>query len=251
MWYRNRAIPILGALVVLALAAALISNIADRDSKGSVSAAETDATRTISVNGEGRVTIQPDTFYITIGIDELDADLATAQSRAAEKMNAVIDALKAAGVAEDDIQTSGYSIYMDRDYNQPSQPILGYHVTHTVNAKVRDLSKAGTTIEAAVNAGANNIQNVWFGLENQDGAIKQARELAVADARAKAEELARLTNATLGPVQSVSESSGGGAPVPYATDLAAGESDARAMAPTINPGTTEVVMSVSMVYAIS
>jgi len=250
MQLRQRALPIVGALVIVALAAALVSNIANRDS-GRASAETTDTTRTISVTGEGRVTIQPDTFYMTIGIDEVAPELVDAQTSADQKMDAIVAALKSAGVAEQDIQTSNYSIYMERDYNQPSQPVTGYHVTHTVNAKVRDLSKAGSTIQAAVDAGANNIQNVWFGLENQTEAIKQAREQAIQDARGKAEELARLTDSTLGPVQTVTEMSGSSTPVPYAAAGNAEDATKSAAAPTINAGMTEVVMDVSVVYAIS
>ena len=124
--------------------------------------------------------------------------------------------------------------------------LIGYHVSHTVTAKVRDLDKAGTTIEAAVEAGATNVQNVSFGLEDPGTAVNQARELAVANARAKAEDLARLTDATLGMVVSISEhSSGTTSPVAY--DMRNAEVAASA-APPINAGQTEVVLSVTVTY---
>jgi uncharacterized protein YggE len=251
MRLKNRTLGFAVALAVLALVAGVFAGVAVRSHDDVATAEETNTDRTVSVGGEGRVSLTPDTVYLTIGVDEVNAELGAAQSQAATKMDAVIAALKDSGVAEQDIQTSNYSIYMDRDYNQPSQPITGYHVTHTVNAKVRDLGKAGATIEAAVNAGANNIQNVSFGLEDQAGAMQQARELAVADAKAKAGELARLTDSTLGPVISISENAGGSTPVPYANAYSAKDSATGAAAPSINPGQSEVVMTVQVTYALN
>lgn len=247
----NRTSGFVTGLALLALAAGLFAGFAAWGRGDVATAEETNTERTVSVNGEGRVSLAPDTVYMTLGVDEVNAELSAAQNAAKTTMDAVIAALKSAGVAEKDIQTSTYSINMERDYNQPAQPITGYRVTHTVNAKVRNLDSGGAVIEAAVNAGANNIQNVWFGLEDQDAAMKQAREQAVADARAKAEELARLANSTLGPVTTITEYSGGSQPIPYAASAASGAADMKAAAPTINPGQTEVVMSVQVTYALN
>lgn len=248
----NRTVGFATGLALLALAAGLFAGFAAWGRGDVATAEETNTERTVSVNGEGRVSLAPDTVYMTLGVDEVNAELNAAQNDAKTTMDAVIAALKAAGVDEKDIQTSNYSISMERDYNQPSQPITGYRVTHTVNAKVRNLDSAGAVIEAAVNAGANNIQNVWFGLEDQAAAMRQARELAVADARAKAEELARLADSTVGPVTTITEYSGGSTPIPYA-NAASGSAaaDMKAAAPTINPGQTEVVMSVQVTFALN
>jgi uncharacterized protein YggE len=252
MRLKNRTLGYALAFATLALIAGIFAGVAVR-SRGDVANAEgTNTDRTVSVGGEGRVSLAPDTVYITVGVDEVNVELGAAQSAAAAKMDAVIAALKGAGVADKDIQTSNYSIYMERDYNQPTQPITGYHVTHTVNAKVRDINNAGATIEAAVNAGANNIQNVSFGLEDQAGAMQQARELAVADAKAKAGELARLTESTLGPVLSISENVGGSQPVPYNTAYTTSDAAGKgAAAPSIDPGQSEVVMTVQVTYALN
>lgn len=244
----NRTLPIAGALVAVALVAAVLVSASGRND--SAVAQETDASRTINVSGEGRVSLPPDVVMMDLGVSVRDEDLGAAQTQAAEQMRSVIDALRAAGVAEDDIQTSNYSIYAERDYNQPEQPLIGYTVSQTVVAKVRDLDNAGTVIEAAVEAGANQVNNVWFALENPDEAVRQARELAVQNAREKAEELARLTDSTLGPVQTVSEGySPSPPPVPYA-DYGRAESADAAAAPPINPGQTEVVLTVNVSYAI-
>lgn len=247
----NRVLPVAGALVAAALLMAVAIGVADR-SEPDVTAAETDATRTISVNGEGRVSLAPDVVMMSVGVDERDADLNTAQSAAAEKMDAIIAALKANGVAEADIQTGNYSISAERDYEKEGQPVTGYIVSHTVTAKIRQIDNAGNVVSAAIDAGANNVGGIWFGLDDPAAAIQQARELAVADAEAKATELARLANATLGPIQVISEGSTPSSPaVPYNGGGAAYDEAARSSAPTINPGQTEVVLTVYVTYAIS
>jgi uncharacterized protein YggE len=114
---------------------------------------------------------------------------------------------------------------------------------------VRQIDQAGTVIQAAVDAGANNIYGVWFALDDPAEAVRQARERAVADAKARAEELARLTDATLGPVQAVVE--GYSPATPYMAGAGYAEDAARSAAPTISPGQTEVVVTVTVSYAIS
>jgi uncharacterized protein YggE len=247
----NRVLPVAGALVAMALIMAVAITVAGRSDSGAT-AAETDATRTISVNGEGRVSLAPDVVMMSIGVDERNADLNAAQTAADEKMDAIIDALRANGVAEADIQTGNYSIYAERDYEREGQPVTGYVVSHTVTAKVRDIDNAGNVIAAAIDAGANNVGGIWFALDDPAVAIQQARELAVADAEAKATELARLANATLGPIQVISEGSSPSSPaVPYDGAGMAMDEAMRSSAPTINPGQTEVVLTVYVTYAIS
>lgn len=251
MSLRNRVLPVAGALVAVTLIMAVAISVASRNESG-VTAAETDTTRTISVNGEGRVSLAPDVVMMSVGVDERNADLNTAQTAADEKMDAIIAALRANGVAEDDIQTGNYSIYAERDYEREGQPVTGYVVSHTVTAKVRDIDNAGNVVSAAIDAGANNVGGIWFGLDDPAAAIQQARELAVADAEAKAIELARLANATLGPIQVISEGYvPSSPPVPYNGAGAAYDEAIRSSAPTINPGQTEVVLTVAVIYAIS
>lgn len=236
-----------GVLIAVALVAAVAISAWDHDDSRAT-AAETDTTRSINVSGEGRVSMTPDVAVINLGVTIRDPQLATAQSNATTAMNAIRAALKNAGVADKDIQTSQYSVYVEQDYNQPSQPIIGYNVNQMVTAKVRQIDKAGEVIQTAVDAGANQINGIWFTLEDTSSAVRQARELAVADARERAEHLASLSNTTLGPVQTISEGySTPGAPVPYAASGAAAEKSS--MAPMIDPGTMEVIVTVSVSYA--
>lgn len=252
MSLRNKVLPAAGALVAVTIIMAVVIGVASRSEPGAT-AAETDATRTISVNGEGRVSLTPDVVMMSVGVDERNADLNTAQANAADKMDAIIAALRANGVAEEDIQTGNYSVYAERDYEREGQPVTGYVVSHTVTAKVRDIDNAGNVISAVIDAGANNIGGIWFALDDPTVAIQQARELAVADAEAKATDLARLANATLGPIQVISEGyTPSSPPVPYdGAGAAYDEATRSSIAPTINPGQTEVVLTVYVTYAMS
>src|SRR5688572_13279997 len=121
MQSQSRTWSLVAAVSIVALVVAVFGGIMLRGNGDAVRAEETDSTRSVTVNGEGRVSLPPDTAYISLGVDVRDPDLGVAQTSAAEQMDAVIAALRAAGVAEDDIQTGNYSIYVERDYNQPNQ----------------------------------------------------------------------------------------------------------------------------------
>jgi uncharacterized protein YggE len=118
-----------------------------------------------------------------------------------------MDALIAQGVAENDIQTSYFNIWVERPYapdgSQSGEPI--YHVSNTVRVTIRDLSKVTTTLGAAIEAGANTISSITFNIADPAESQSQAREQAVSDAQAKAQELAGLNGVTLGEVTQVSE----------------------------------------------
>ncbi|MFN8516457.1 MAG: SIMPL domain-containing protein [Thermomicrobiales bacterium] len=160
--------------------------------------------RSITVVGNGEVKIKPDIAYIVFGVETTNANLSTAQSENATKMTAVLDKLKSLGIAEKDLQTVGYSVYPRYDKEQGAP--TGYSVHNGVRATVRDINKLGGTIDAAVAAGANQVMGISFDLADKAQAMQQAREVAVNDARAKAEQYAKLINGTLGLVLTINES---------------------------------------------
>jgi hypothetical protein len=120
---------------------------------------------------------------------------------------AVLAALREQGVASEDIQTSGYSVYAERYGNEGPLPDdqVQYRVTNSVTVLLRDLDKVGEVLDAAVEAGANNIYGVEFLLEDAKAARSEGRKLAVENARATAEELAALNGVKVGKVLSISE----------------------------------------------
>ena len=155
---------------------------------------------TVSVNGTGSVSVTPDAATISVGVNIVETNLSEAQAKATSQMTAVLDALKAAGIDEKDIQTSNYSVYIMQNYDNNGFPaeITGYQVNNQVNATVRELDKLGDILDQVVAAGANSIYGITFMATDVEDAASQARASAVANARAKAEELAAAAGASLG-----------------------------------------------------
>jgi uncharacterized protein YggE len=234
---------VLGLLVL----GGLISNLAQNGGSGDQAAAETTSNmKAITVNGEGRVLVKPDTAQIIVGVEIRNTDLSAAQNEASQKMNAVIDSLKQNGVEESKIKTINYSISIDRK-NDGS--VNGYVITNLVQARVKPIDKVGPILDAAVKAGANSVQSVSFVVEDVDAATQQARQQAVNDARDKAQQLAKLAGVTLGAPISITEaSSPSPSPVPLAAK-AAGAVASDAAAP-IQAGESEIVVYVTVSYGI-
>jgi uncharacterized protein YggE len=211
------------------------------------------ASRTITVVGEGKVSIKPDTAHANIGVEVIKPTVKEASAENKKAIASVLAALKAQGIAEKDIQTSGFSIYAER-YSESGSGAgdqVRYHVTNNVQVVVRNLDKVGDVLDAAVEAGANNIYGVDFSLEDPSKVESAARSSAIANAKAKAQDLAKLTGVTVGDVVSVSEVVGGGGGL-YASNFAkpVAQGLGGGGAP-INPGELELTMQLQVVYAIT
>jgi uncharacterized protein YggE len=208
------------------------------------------ASGTVTVNGTGSVTVTPDAASISIGVNVMNANLSEAQAAATSQMNAVIDALKAAGIDEKDIQTNNYSVNVMQNYDNNGYPtdITGYQINNQVNVTVRDLDKLGDILQQAVDAGANSIYGITFFVTDSSEAASQARTAAVTDAKTRAEELAAATGATLGKVVSISETSG---PSPIPVDFFGGAgmaADSMKSAVPVQSGGSVIQVSVTVTY---
>ncbi|WP_374622108.1 SIMPL domain-containing protein [Devosia sp.] len=178
---------------------------------------------TVSINGVGEVTAAPDTALVTSGVTTQGATAREALDANTAAMAQLIDTLKAAGIEERDIQTSGFSVnpnyvYSDaRDANGYSLPprINGYVVSNTVNVRVRDLGKLGTMLDQAVTVGANTINGVSFSVADPSALYEAARKAAFADAKQKAELYAAAAGEELAGVRTISEQQSYGQPEPY------------------------------------
>lgn len=219
-----------------------------------VAAAQTPSTgvppRTITVVGEGKVKVKPDIAQAGIGVEIINSDVKQASNEASAVMQKILDTLKAQGVADNDIQTSYFNIWVERPYaadtNQPAQTI--YHVSNTVNVTIRDLNKVTTTLGAAIEAGANTINSVTFDIASPTELQGQARQKAVDNAKAKAQELAGLNGVTLGDVVTVSEVVQG--PVPLFSSANYAQGVGGGGAGPISPGEIEVTVQLQISYAI-
>jgi uncharacterized protein YggE len=155
--------------------------------------------RTITVVGEGKISLPPDLARINVGVEVVNASAVDATAATTEQINVLIAALTEAGIAPEDIQTSSFSVY-----GTPSQTV-NYRVSNTVSVLVRDVSTLGAILDTAVRAGANNIYGVDFLLDDPSEARSGARAMAMENAKATAEELAGLAGLKIGRVISISE----------------------------------------------
>ncbi|MCS7257594.1 MAG: SIMPL domain-containing protein [Thermomicrobium sp.] len=235
------ALVVLAALAVLGLVLNVFSSLPPMDG----AAAQETATRerVISVSGEGRVSLPPDSATLTLGVEVFDADAAAAQQAVANRMTAVLTVLRQAGIPDNSVKTVLYTISVERDWQQPGAPVTGYRVTQLIDVQVQPVYRVGQVLTQAVQAGANVVQQVGFSVSNPAAALRQARELAVRDAHDKAAQLAQLAGVGLGePVRIVESVSAPPVPVPAARDTVE-------VAP-VPAGETTVVVSVSIDYAI-
>jgi uncharacterized protein YggE len=204
--------------------------------------------RTITVTGTGLVTLTPDIAYINIGVHSQDASASVAVTDNNTQAQAVIDAIKAAGVADKDIQTTNFSIYPQQQYDDKGK-ITGilYMVDNTVYVTVRDLTKLGGLLDASVRAGANNISSISFDVADKTAALSQARLAAVANARKQADELTGATGVSLGDVQTISYyDSTPPVTIQYSrSDVAAGGGNV-----PIQSGSMQITTTVTIVYII-
>lgn len=211
-------------------------------------------TRTLSVSGEGKAFVSPDvavSSFSVVSRGKNPEDLADTNN---QKINAVIQFVKSQGVEAKDIQTTGYNLSPDYKYDETTQRsyITGYTLTQTVTVKMRDLSKVASIIGGLTPLGVNQIGGINFQVDEPDTYLAEARAEAFEKARKKAEEIARSSGVLLGRVVNVGEY---GAPIPYYAYGKGGAMmearDASAIAPpTIEPGTQEIIVNVSVTYSL-
>ncbi|NWF67747.1 MAG: SIMPL domain-containing protein [Chloroflexi bacterium] len=176
----------------------------------------------ITVSGIGTAYGAPDVAYVGVGADFTSANAAEAFAQTSGTMSAVRDALLTLGIEASDLQTTNVSIYPQDNYG-PTGEITGrmYRVSSAMQVTVRDVAQIEAVISASIAAGANNLYNLSFGIGDPAALEQQARELAVANARARADQLAGLTGVTVGePIVIIETLLGGGVPLPAAYNAA-------------------------------
>jgi len=213
---------------------------------------ESQQTYTITIDGEGKVTAIPDIAEISLGIQTDKATVASAQKENTDKMNKIIAELKGTGIEAKDIQTTNYSIYPRYDWNEGKQTLLGYTVSQNVTVKIRNLDKIGDIVDKAGSLGANQVSSLSFTIDEPEVIKQQAREKALVNAKEKAEALAKVAGVRLGKLVSFTESATPVYPVyrDYATkSLDAGVAES-APAPTVEPGSQDVIINVMVTYEV-
>lgn len=232
----------IAALAALALAVGALAGVARPDPARSAGEEDAPPGTTVTVTGVGSVRVVPDRATFSFGVETQAATARAALAANAVDAKKVLDALRSAGIAAADLQTSQVSLSPRTD--DRGTEIVGYSAFTTVTALIRDLSKVGAVVDAAVAAGANTVSGPALARGDTDAQYRQALRGAYADAKDKAETLASASGRTLGRVTTVVEGSQG-VPAPVAKDAAA------ATAVEIEPGTQTVDASVTVTFALS
>lgn len=254
-----------GTLVLVVLAVFLIIS-ADRLANTATN------TNTVSFSGEGRIFAKPDIAVVSFSILTEAKTSKEAQDANSEKSKGVVNFLKDQRIDEKDIKTTGYNIYPKYSYPRPllrqgfegqslptesypeyydSNPkITGYQVNQSFEAKVRDLEKVSTILDGLVTAGANQVNNLGFKVDNEEKLKDEARELAIKDAKEKANTLKKQIGIRLGKIVNYSE--GGYYPGPYFLEAKAldGRGGDISATPEIPAGENEIVVNVTITYQI-
>lgn len=205
--------------------------------------------RTLNVSGVGVVYLTPDIVYINIGVNTQRENASEAVTINKEQTTAVIQAIRDFGVAEKDIRTTNFSIWSNPQYDEFGQ-ITGtnYSVDNTVYVTIRDIDKLGDLLDAAIEAGANSIYSIQFDVEDKTEANKEARALAVEDAKTQAQDLADVAGLSLVEIQTISYYESGASPYFYGGKGGGGGEAASAV--PIQPGQLAVTVTVNLVYSI-
>ncbi|MBF8280366.1 MAG: hypothetical protein HW383_139 [Candidatus Magasanikbacteria bacterium] len=201
----------------------------------------------VTISGEGKVTATPNIAYTDIGMVTEGKDVADSQKENSEKMNSLIGGIKAAGVADADIQTSQYNIYPRYSYEAGKSRIDGYTVSQSVRVKIRDLTKINDILGLAGKYGANQVSGVQFTIDDPEMLQAEARAKAVEQAKKKAAMLAGQLGVKFTRIVSFSESFGGGGPMPMYLK-AEGVGGAEFLPPQVEPGSLEVQVQVSITF---
>jgi uncharacterized protein YggE len=163
---------------------------------------------TVTMTGTGEVTGVPDQMTFRLAVTRTAPDVSTAMDEASRTQTRVLNAMQRAGVERRDLQTTGLSIDPQYRYSSYAPPVItGYTVRQSASVLVRDLQDAGAAVNAAVGAGGNavRISGIALTIGDRDGLLKRARQAAVEDARAKAEEYVGASGATLGQLLTLKE----------------------------------------------
>ena len=244
----------LGLAIALTAAASLVVGIVLGPMLSGLPARAADPTtgtteHTVSVSGTGEVSVAPDVADVVLGVSVQKPTVAEAQTSAATAMAAVVAAVKKDGVADKDIVTIDISLSPVYDYSSSgSAPkLVGQQFSNTIKVTVRDLKSVASVIDDSIASGATTVSGITFRLNDPTKVQAQARKLAMADARSKADALTASAGVAVKGVASITETTVT-TPVTYsAQDLA---KSAGSTSTPIQTGTTDVEVQVQVSYLI-
>ena len=208
---------------------------------------------TINVEGNAEIIAKPDQAEVWLGISIVKDTAAEAQNEANKIVNDILDGLRSKGIQEQDIQTEQLSLYEERTWTQDGgSKLVGWRASQTLKVKTTDLSKVGTIVDIGVSNGANQVNNINFGLslEKEQEYKQKALSEATKNAKSKADTIAQSLGVKLGKIKSVSESSFDYMPYAYTMEAKATRADMVEEAASVMPRDVTVNARISLVYNI-
>jgi uncharacterized protein YggE len=202
--------------------------------------------RQVTVVGHGEVKGAPDTATVQIGVETEAATAKDALAQNSAQAQAVQEKLTKLGVDAKDIQTSSFSI--NPTYGSDGRQVTGYHVGNMVTAKIRQLDQAGTLLDQVVQAGANSIYGISFGVEKPEVLLDQARKAAIENAKVRATQLAGASGSAIGDVLVISENIGA-QPIPMPM-MARAEGAPAGQAAPVQPGEQSFSVDVQVTFGL-
>jgi len=201
----------------------------------------------LSVSAEGKSTGRPDMATLNLGVTTEAPTAQAAMQANATRMNALIAALRRAGIAERDIQTSNISVNPQQVYQDGQPPrITGYQATNTVTAKVRTIANTGRVIDSAVAVGGNTINGVFFSYQDPDAQLDAARRNAIGEARRRADLYASALDMHVVRIVAVNE--GGGYSPPMPVPMVMGRLAAQADSTPVQAGEIDTTVNVNVTF---
>lgn len=235
-------IGILLVYVIVFVATLIRNNLKTYHSIGMADKAE----RTIMIEAQGKVTAAPDVAVTSMGAISEGATVAEAQAKNNEVMNALTSKLKQLGVAASDVQTNQYNIFPLYNYTEDEGRVLnGYQVSQEVEIKIRNLNKAQAVLALAGEVGANNVSGLTFTVDNREVFKNAARDKALMEIAQKARSISESLGVRMVGISSYNEYEVGGA-----AGLLRAEALGGAGAPSVEPGSMDVMMNVSVLFEI-
>ena len=242
---------------LLALTVYTVVVIQNKIKEGRYIGQEIESRNTITVFGKGEVYTRPDLAITIFSVVTEKKTVSEALSENTEKMNTIIDSMKEQGVEDKDLKTTSFNIYPRYDwynetrfYPQGRRVLVGYEVRQSLQVKIRDMEKIGEIIQKATNAGANQVGDLQFTIDNEDEFKKQARGQAIEKAQDKAKELASQLGVRLVRIVNFSES--GVVPYYYGLEKIVGMGGSEeTAAPTIETGENKIEVNVIITYEIN
>lgn len=205
---------------------------------------------TVTVQGEGKVTVRPDVAETNMGMIAEGKTVAEAQQKNTEVMNKLLAGLKSIGIEDKDIQTANYTVSPLYDYTEGVQTLRGYGVSQDVRVKIRKVENANKVLGLAGEVGATNVSGLQFTIDDRETYVNEAREKALADARAKAQNLANQLGVSMVRVVGYDENEAGSYPGPMYSMMGDARVGEVMAAPSIESGSTEVKLQVRVTFEI-